>query len=290
MAWTTYSVRYPDARISSDAVFRTEGKWISDRLTDLGWAKTADPQCDWSSVNRPGTNNTKATSGSEIRKSTMSSADIYLKITYGTGYAYAASIGIWLQTGDGADGSGNLTGDVTTEQQPGSCCAYSSPNDSTMFVCGDGGNFIIAGTDATPANSFVGGVQRTCDTSGADTATGYWLYRFGYSAGGKSACQYCSFASGAATQDDSPGFGTLYLPRQLITTSSVQCVPLFVQNGLTWAPMRDIMGQVQGSMLSDFEAPIFGATRRYKNIVVTTTAAYWGPTTVVAQGLGIRLN
>lgn len=288
MPWGVYSLRLLDSRIDTDAEYRVLGKWYSDRLQDLGWAKTADTgQIDWSSATRPGTTNTKG--GYEIRKSTVSSADIYLKISYGQGFS-TNSIGLWLQTGDGSDGAGVLTGDVTTEQQPGSAHGTATPYESSFYVAGDGSNFVLACSDITAANGFVGGVQRTCDASGVDTATGYYLYRSGYGGTAKSTCQYCSFASGVASQDDIPGFGSMYLPRQIVSTSCLPCLPLYAQNGLVWSPMRDICSQEVGTVSGEFDVPLLGSTRRFKVVLATTNASVWGYSAVVNQGIGFRVS
>ncbi len=291
MAWTYYSYRNLDARADSDADYRIVGKWWSDRLQDLGWAKTADTgQIDWSTATRPGSPTANTKGGYEIRKSTLTSADIYAKISYGMGYN-TSCIGLWLQCGDGSDGAGVLTGDVTTEVQAGSAIGVTSPYESSMFVAGDAYNFLLGGTDPAVLDGFVAGVQRTCDENGADTSTGYYAFRAGYAATNISACQYVSFASGAAAQDSNSGFGTLYLPRALVSTASVLVAPLYAQNGLTWAPMRDIVTlENAGGLLVEFDAPMYGTTKRYKVIWFGATAGVLGVTTAASRGLGVRVS
>jgi hypothetical protein len=293
MAWTVYSARFADARISSDAAYRILGGWISARLQDLGWALQSDSgDIDWGTATRPGSPTAHTKGGYEIRKSTVTSADIYAKITYGCGFGAGVSIGLWLTSGETTDGAGAIGGDVATEAQMGTAVGNTSPYDGTWIVAGDAGNFVIGQSDGTAANGNICGIQRTCDANGADTATGWYQYGMGYTTALFGRCQYVGFAGGAATADSNNGFGILYLPRTILTTSCVPCLPFYAQNGLTWAPMRDICGMFggPGAALGEFDVPMYGSTKRYKGMILGTSSNQWGFTAALASTIGIRIS
>jgi len=114
---STYSQTRAVGNPADDATFRVWGKFLSDSMQSAGWTKTADTgQVDWSSVARPSTINTVA--GYEIRKSPTKTGftDFYLKIEYGAG-GNVAYTSIWFTIGTASNGSGTLTGTVSTRYQ-----------------------------------------------------------------------------------------------------------------------------------------------------------------------------
>lgn len=101
---------------SLDANFRSWGKEISDALLAQGWVKSADTgQIDWATIARPTVANT--VQGFEIWRPGDALSPIFLKIEYGSGAANALHPGVWITLGNGTNGAGTLTGNVSARTQ-----------------------------------------------------------------------------------------------------------------------------------------------------------------------------
>lgn len=162
---------------SSDAAFRVWGLELSGKFGAVGMVNTTDTgQINWATVTRAGTN---AAAGYEIWK--LSGGALYFKIEYGSGNANTVP-SFWLTVGTGSNGSGTLTGQLSTRTQ---CGTYNSALTSTVtnyqsYLCATADYFGLAwklgsyGT-ASRARLFMT-VMRTVDTTGAATSTGYFAY------------------------------------------------------------------------------------------------------------------
>jgi hypothetical protein len=148
-----------------------------------GLTQTADTgQVNWTTVTYSSTANTS--SGYEIYEFTdalQSTYPIYLKIEYGTGDDPAAANGsptIWLTVGQGSNGSGTLTGTLTTRTQIGCTNTNQEINTTTIsyptYICFTGSYLGVAhkigGLLSTSNNVTFGGfcfmVGRACNSSG----------------------------------------------------------------------------------------------------------------------------
>lgn len=156
---------------SSDANFRAWGSNLAAQLLAAGLVKTSDTgQIDWATVTTPAGINTYQ--GYEIWRlndTLQATAPVYIKIQYGEGSAVDGP-GIRVQFGTGSNGSGTLTGNVSTARdaegnaQAGACIVVGS-GDSSRF-CFAGG--WTAGSGLGLCFTF----ERTKDALGADTALG----------------------------------------------------------------------------------------------------------------------
>jgi hypothetical protein len=117
---STYSQTRAVGNVANDAEFRIWGVFLSDSMQSAGWTKTADTgQIDWTTVARAAGTNTSQ--GYEIRKSPTQAGytDFYLKIEYGSA-ASVSLTSLWITIGTGSNGSGTLTGVVSSRvQRPG---------------------------------------------------------------------------------------------------------------------------------------------------------------------------
>lgn len=202
--------------------FRTWGKWLSDQLTSMGWAKTADAnQVDWSTVEPPDAINTRGVvvggtyDGNawcyEIRKSNDGLTDLYLKIEYGAGTNAVNQTAIWITVGEGADvdaitGEGIITGAPTPRRQ-----LTGNANDAATlrycYVAGSGSDgwltiamFLTAVGSA--AYTIWASLERTKDGNGNDTSDGALLSYVRGTAYGQESWE---FVGGPATQETSAG-------------------------------------------------------------------------------------
>jgi hypothetical protein len=108
MSKTSFTVAPSNA---SDASFRVWGKALSDALTAVGCAKTADTgQIDWATVTRAALS---TYAGYEIRtlpaSALQTACPVYIKIEYGAG-ATQTYCALRMTIGRATDGAGNLTG------------------------------------------------------------------------------------------------------------------------------------------------------------------------------------
>jgi hypothetical protein len=105
----------------TDADFRAWGSELSAAMQTCGLLPSADTgQINWTTVARPAGNNTAA--GYEIYQFTDSlqaTYPIFVKIEYGTGNTHTNydSPALWITVGQGSNGSGTLTGVLTTRTQ-----------------------------------------------------------------------------------------------------------------------------------------------------------------------------
>lgn len=190
-----------------------------------GWVQTAD------------TGQTNATAlaaataanqsmGYEIWKmgdSLQASAPVFVKIEYGSGGNGTFNSSIWLTIGKGSDGAGNITGVLLPRTQLGA--KFNSGAASTSSV-----PFGCATTSSI--GFFVGGVgrmaffiERTKNSSGADTGDGLCVYGDGDTIGGDLIAR-------------------VYLYQQLPMTgtipSSSTVIGAFTPSGLTWAQGNNV--------------------------------------------------
>lgn len=163
---------------SSDAGFRAWGLDLNTKLAAAGLVQTSDTgQIDWTTVNRAGTNSNAGYEIWRFNDSLQGTAPIFIKIEYGTGNS-AAIPRIQISVGTGTNGAGTLTGTaasdtaiITSGNQPTSTAvAY------TSYACHAEGFFgLLWKTGSSSNGAFL--ISRTCDSSGAPTATGalcYW--------------------------------------------------------------------------------------------------------------------
>jgi hypothetical protein len=155
----------------SDSDFRIWGGRLSDALTEIGFAKTADTgQIDWATATRVTVANTYA--GYEIRAFSddlQATVPVYLKIEYGAG-SNAAYIGMRITMGRATDGAGTLLGEVA-----GPLLIDPSGNSTAYYPC-----VVSGGTDrievgmlmTATSYSFCFWVERVKDNSGNPTDIG----------------------------------------------------------------------------------------------------------------------
>jgi hypothetical protein len=178
---STYTSTYADMRPYPDASLRTQGGWISTQLDNL-WPKTSDTgQIDWTTVTAQNTN-ADDIRGYEIRKSNDGLKDIYVKIEYGSGYAWYSWM-LRFTVGSGSNGSGTITG-ATGQVRMRTAIAYAGNVviPGKIRVSGDVGRLSFMFMEDRPSGDgyfsyteYWGGVaiiQRYTDTSGTDTENG----------------------------------------------------------------------------------------------------------------------
>jgi hypothetical protein len=162
---------------TNTATFRAWGLDLSQSFSDVGLVKTADTgQIDWATVTQPAVN---TAAGYEIWR--YNDSLTFLKIEYGTGQNLTNTVGLWLTVGEGSNGSGTLTGAVSTRRLIMMDTTIASPGTSrqSFLVYKDGfvgfeGYRAAAGAPENPAAFFA--VCRTTNAAGAPDARGATVY------------------------------------------------------------------------------------------------------------------
>jgi hypothetical protein len=162
---------------TSDAAFRTWGLELNTKFSAVGMVQTADTgQINWTTVTRAAVINTAA--GYEIWK--LSSGNLYFKIEYGTGNTQPTIPSLWLTTGTGSNGSGTLTGQLSTRIQVGKTASAitSTSTNYQSYLCATANYFglswkIGSATTANMPRAFMA-VAQTVDSTGTATSIGYF--------------------------------------------------------------------------------------------------------------------
>jgi hypothetical protein len=190
----------------TDADFRTWGAAWKAALTAIGLTNTTDTgQIDWTTVTIPLATGTYA--GYEVWRfndTLQATKPIFIRFDYGTGNNIDAPQ-INCQIGTGSDGSGNLTGLLSTTPNPilqgatpvsavtpyASYFCYSTVVGALCIAFKLGG----AGLHV-PGYGFVC-IGRSCSSVGAPTNSGVTIYSYGLSNGQPGIAQSISFGDAA---------------------------------------------------------------------------------------------
>lgn len=162
------------SRSNSNIEFQGWGKQISDAIANCGIIRESDAnvgtQINWSTVAAP--NSTNQSRGYEIYRfddAMQATTPVYFKIEYGSGGG-ATVPALWLTWGNGANASGNVTGNTTTRQQ---ILSSSVSANVTSYYSGANNRFCMGfcagGTVQQHMNLFM---ERTLDANGAVTSAG----------------------------------------------------------------------------------------------------------------------
>lgn len=160
---------------TTDAEFRAWASMIHDTLTLSGaWVNTADTgQVDLTTATRPTVANTKY--GYKIYRmndTLQATAPCFMRLDFGAG-GVASYPGVWITIGTGSNGSGTITG-ITFNGGGGNATIQSTGDSTARNSYGSASNNRVSiAINAVSNASYIGfTIERTKDSSGADTATG----------------------------------------------------------------------------------------------------------------------
>lgn len=197
---------------SSDAGFRNWGSEFSGKAAACGMVQTADTgQINWTTITRGATINTAV--GYEIWR--LSSSNLYFKVEYGTGSVTLTSPSMWMTIGTGSNGSGTLTGQLSTRTQLGFISAPTSTvTNYQSYMCATANYWGFAwknGSAVTINKSRIIFVAcQTVDSTGAATSVGYaW-----FNANASNSCTGQSVATAAGvTAAVTSGVNFFFIPQ-----------------------------------------------------------------------------
>lgn len=162
---------------SSDATFRAWGSELAAKFAAVGMVQTADTgQINWVTVTRPAIN---TVGGYEIWR--LSGSALYFKIEYGTA-GFATVPGLWFTCGTGSNGTGTLTGQLSTRvvvnAGPSALTSVGTARQSYLCATADffGLAYKLSSTGVVNDPLFLFGAGRTSDATGAPTAVGNYVF------------------------------------------------------------------------------------------------------------------
>lgn len=166
---------------TSDAGFRAWGAELGVNLALAGLVQTADTgQINWTTVTRPGVS---TAGGYEIWR--FADSTLFLKIEYGTGTS-AANPQMWITVGQGSNGTGTLTGQLSTRNiWTANTAPTSTATNYTTYICVIADAMSITWkANSTSTSTVASGVLvigKSVDGTGAATNLGYGVWISGVS-------------------------------------------------------------------------------------------------------------
>lgn len=164
---------------NTDAEFRIWAKYIQDTFLLTGaWVQTSDTgQINMATVVKPAAANTKSGYGVYKMNDTLqASAPCFVRIDYGSG-SNQLYPGVWITIGTGSDGSGGITTKKFDGGSTTSPTIFTQNNATARNSYGSASTnriTVLMGV-GTSQITFGFGIERTKNSSGADTATGFLL-------------------------------------------------------------------------------------------------------------------
>lgn len=264
---------------ATDATFRAWGLHLSTQLQAAGFVKTADTgQIDWATVLTPALANTAQ--GYEIYRfgdALQATAPIFFKIEYGSGVTSALNIGIWFTFGTGSNGSGTMTGPISTRQQLTSTAYATNPLDN--FWSGSPAHFCAAmwcgGTGANTGNAKVISLERTKDSAGNDTSAGL-LISWQTAASSSHTSVYWDRTLGTiATGQNGGNLNTFMTPGNTLKSGTqIGVSPVFLANGPFLNPGINVLVYANADIVAKGAVTfqMYGVSHTYMPIGTTSQA------------------
>lgn len=257
---------------NTDALFRAWATFIHDTIvTTGGWTNTADTgQINLSTATTSAVANTKI--GYKIyamADSLQATNPVYVRIDFGTG-ATANNPTVWVTIGTGSNGSGTITGKVydggATTTGNFATGANSTTGSRNSYGSASTNRFSIAMFVSTSNNNILSfTLERSKDTSGADTGTAVLLYGAATSSS-YDVSRYIILAGGSQPANEA-GLQFILSSQNPTTFNSVTSIGLAIpmadgakQPGMNVAITRssDFTAETQ------FSVSIYGSTRTFQ--------------------------
>jgi len=170
MTTSSWSTRL---RHDSDATFREWGSEFATMWATVGLVQAPDTgQINWSTVVRPGTNSLGGYEIWRFNDSQQATAPIFMRVEYRTGTGATVPV-VNVTVGTGSNGSGTLTGTaLTTSRQINGGTAQPGDTGRQSYMCCVDGFIGLNWKVGASASEGMLIICRTCDSTGAPTATG----------------------------------------------------------------------------------------------------------------------
>lgn len=219
--------------VTTDAAFRTWGSAYNAKWAAMGLVQTSDTgQINWTTVTAALAINT--IQGYEVWRfndALQSTAPVFIKMSYGSG-ASVNNGSITFQVGSGSNGTGGLTGVLSTAQQV-QCTA--TVGAITHYWSGDTNRAAFAATGASAATSMFFSIERSVDASGALTSEACFLAYRGTSLLGQQGWNTVTGPTTATWETSFGAMGPSLAPFGTFGTE-IAIYPVFYNKGVFFPP------------------------------------------------------
>lgn len=223
--------------VNTDADFRAWATVVHNALASGGLVQTGDSgQIVLASVVKPGVANTAG--GYEVWRfadTLQATVPLFFKIEYGVGTAITTP-SLWITVGSGSNAAGTLTGLTSTRTQMSPAASTLGTTKSVYASVATNRVWVAGGIDwATATNSFFFGIERTKDSTGADTADGFYVQTSGGATTGTS-FQSALWAGGASAASASSGPIVAPVSSRTAVATDVAVTPSLYYQGKPFYP------------------------------------------------------
>lgn len=262
--------------IAPNGVTDTDGHWqawvtaIINNFTNAGWLRTSDTgQINEVTTTRPLAANTfQGFAVLQMNDSLQSTKPVFVRIDFGSNAFQQKWPALKIQVAQGSNGSGTLTGALSTQEF---ICAHDA-DDSTPRNCpssGDTNRIMQVFFINSSSNMMLGfSIERTKNTDGTDSNEGILFSTWGKDAGISTVHAYSIylFTAGAWTRDT---ISNMFTPANATTGVlgvKVATFPQFPRNGGTFMnPGMNYLCYYNGDVTQGTQSaiPVYGATPNY---------------------------
>jgi hypothetical protein len=279
---------------SSDANFRTWGSYLAARFLAVGLVQTADTgQINWTTVTAPVSISTYQ--GYEIWRfddTLQATAPVYFKIQYGSGNVSANNPATSIVFGTGSDGTGNLTGSLSTAIVS-TITAYATAG--SLFGSGSTNRFVFATWNGASTGVWLG-FERTLDSAGDVTSEGVWIFGKAVIGSGGLIIGFWNRSTGMVGPAPVSGnsFAGMFPDTTGVTGVQTIVAPVFPEKGVFGNPVLNVLGYLTGDIAANSTPTIYayGAAHVYYCIATANgvqSSSWRGPSPSVAtEAMAIR--
>lgn len=289
--------------ITTDARFRANAQFVEDTLvTTGGWLlSTETGDTAPGSLAHPTAINTKK--GFRVYKTNDGLTQVYMRIDYGsTAAASGNGFGMWITLGTGSDGAGTLSGVFfngggSTQATVGASNTTGTTGAVNSYGSADTGRVHLGMfVSTTAANIVVFSLERTKDSTGADTSDGILISAritgstsiwASVAVSGCIECSVCALVAGGTQPTSEYGLSFILTRNNPSETFGnpvgVGLIQHFkgasVQPGVGLCAVNSSDVSAEGS----FTQTIYGATRTYQHINSLSAAVPTSATVATAR-------
>lgn len=252
---------------TTDANYRAWGSAVSAALSAMGMVQTADPQINWLTVTAPAANSFNSEFWRFADALQTGATQIFFRVDYGRSSAGAPRIRFTL--GTGTTGSGALSGFITTTMDPlGNSTGTGAGVTNDCWFSGFTdrvGMLLWRSAGVNNACGFV--IERTKDTSGANSSDGVTIVALGAAAGASPQQQTIAFGTGVANITASRSYVGFANGQNAsgAFNNNIPMSPIFPDYGFYGNPLTTL-GFVHTQDVAEgcfFTTTLYGATRTY---------------------------
>jgi hypothetical protein len=209
---------------NSDSGIRSWAGRVEAMLTAAGWVRTSDTgQTNASALTGVAINTVSGYQVWRMNDSFQATVPVYVRFNFGSSAGVNTAF-LQCIIGTGSDGAGNITGELLTTTNP--AIGSGGSNIATFYGSGANNRIAMFFGDVTVPHQWVISIERSKDSTGADTSDGLMVL-YEQTAGSSFTANFRTFR---------------YLQFGANPYVSSTNIGAFVPNGSTWADSGGIVG------------------------------------------------